>query len=61
MVVKTIKILPSEPMQFKKARGLVINDFQEQLEKDWIVELKKQYPVKVNKKLLKKLMKQNQN
>ncbi|QCX38316.1 peptidylprolyl isomerase [Aureibaculum algae] len=61
VVVKTIKILPSEPMQFKKARGLVINDFQEQLEKDWIVELKKQYPVKVNKKLLKKLMKQNQN
>jgi len=61
VVVKTIKILPPEPMEFKKARGMIINDFQEQLEKDWIVDLKNKYPVKVNKKVLKKLIKQNQN
>ncbi|MCL4126842.1 UNVERIFIED_CONTAM: hypothetical protein GTU68_011085 [Idotea baltica] len=60
LIVKTLNILPSEPMEFKKARGLVINDFQEQLEKDWIVDLKKKYPVKVNKKALKRIVKQIQ-
>ena len=61
VVIKTIKILPPEPMEFKKARGMVINDYQEQLEKDWIADLKNKYPVNVNKKLLKKIVKENQN
>ena len=60
-IVKTIHVLPSEPMEFKKARGLVINDFQDQLEKDWIANLKSQYPVEVNKKTLKRIIKESQN
>lgn len=61
VVVKTKKILPPEPMEFNKARGMVINDYQEQLEKDWISDLKNQYPVKVNKKVFKKISKENQD
>jgi peptidyl-prolyl cis-trans isomerase SurA len=33
-----------------EARASVISDFQDKLEKDWIGELKKKYPVEVNKK-----------
>jgi len=40
----------SQPQQktFEQAKGLVINDYQQQLEKDWIANLKKTYPVKIN-------------
>lgn len=44
----------TEPGQknFDEARGLVINDYQLQLEKAWLENLKKQYPVKVNNAVL---------
>ena len=38
-----------EPRSFDEARGLVMNDYQEQLESEWIKKLKKKYPVVVNK------------
>lgn len=34
---------------FEEARGLVINDYQAELEKRWLEELKKKYPVVINK------------
>ena len=37
---------------FNEARGLVINDYQDYLEKEWIKELKKKYPVVINQKVL---------
>lgn len=43
---------------FEDARGMVINDYQSVLEKRWIEELKKQYPVKVNEVLLKEIIKE---
>lgn len=51
-----MKIYP-ENMQrdFDDARGLVIEDYQQQLEKQWVNELKKKYPVKVNKHVLESL------
>lgn len=42
---------------FEDARGLVVNDYQQVLEKNWINELKKKYPVKVNDNLWKQLLK----
>ncbi len=38
---------------FNDAKGLVINDYQDALEKQWIEDLKKTYPVKVNDAALK--------
>lgn len=46
-----------EPKSFADARGEVIVDYQNRLEEQWIEGLKKQYPLKVNKKQFKKLRK----
>jgi peptidyl-prolyl cis-trans isomerase SurA len=35
---------------FEEARSNVISDYQDQLENQWIIELKKKFPVKVNNK-----------
>ncbi|MGB4844465.1 MAG: peptidylprolyl isomerase [Ferruginibacter sp.] len=42
---------------FDEARGLVINDYQNMLEENWITELKKKYPVKINESVFKSLLK----
>jgi peptidyl-prolyl cis-trans isomerase SurA len=43
------------PRNFHDARGFVINDYQNWMEDQWITELKKKYPVKVDEKVLKTL------
>ena len=52
-----IRLYPeNQQRSFEDARGLVINDYQNFLEKKWIVELKKKYPVKVNEKVFQSLL-----
>jgi len=46
-----------EPRSFNDARGLVINDYQTELEKNWVGQLKKKYPVRVNQAVLNDLIK----
>lgn len=48
------KILP-QPEEVADVRGLVIADYQNYLEKKWIEELKAKYPVKINRKVYKKI------
>lgn len=45
------------PEEVSDVRGLVVADYQQQLETEWIKELRDKYPVKVNGKELKKLRK----
>ena len=61
VVVKIHEILQPQPMLLKEAKGSVINDFQDFLDKQWTEELKRQYSVKIKKKVLKKLIKQYQS
>jgi peptidyl-prolyl cis-trans isomerase SurA len=42
---------------FADARGDVVSDFQDAIDKKWIIELKKKYPVKVNEEVLKSIAK----
>jgi peptidyl-prolyl cis-trans isomerase SurA len=57
-----IKIYPeSSPRSFSEAKGLVINDYQAELETKWINELRAKYPVKINQPLLLELIKKNES
>jgi peptidyl-prolyl cis-trans isomerase SurA len=41
---------------FEEARGLVINEYQQELEKNWIAALRKKYAVKVNESMIKEML-----
>ncbi|MFN2438185.1 MAG: peptidylprolyl isomerase, partial [Chitinophagaceae bacterium] len=57
-----IKYYPqTEKRNFTEARGLVINDYQQELEKKWITELKKKYPVIVDEKVWNDLSRKFKN
>ncbi len=47
----------SAPRSFNEAKGLVMNDYQAQLEEEWIQSLKKKYPVVIDQKVLQEIMK----
>jgi peptidyl-prolyl cis-trans isomerase SurA len=46
------KILAPQPKSISEARGLITSDYQNYLEKEWLKELRKNYPVQVNKEIL---------
>jgi peptidyl-prolyl cis-trans isomerase SurA len=46
------------PRSFADARGMVINDYQMELEKNWVEQLKKKYPVVINEKVLNQLIRE---
>lgn len=47
------KILKKGPEDYTDVRGLVVSDYQEQLEKEWVAELRKRYAVEVKQEVLK--------
>lgn len=53
-----IRIYPNrEQRSFADAKGLVINDYQDELELKWLKELRVKYPVNINQALLTELQK----
>jgi peptidyl-prolyl cis-trans isomerase SurA len=48
----------TEPRNFTDAKGLVISDFQEDIEKRWVEELKRKYVVKINQAELDRLVRE---
>ncbi len=55
--IKYIKIYPgNQQRSYEEARGLVINDYQNVLEKKWLDSLNKKYPVVINETIVKKIL-----
>ncbi len=56
-LVEVRKIIPPGVRSFKETRANVISDYQDYLEKAWLQNLKMKYPVKINKKNKKEVVK----
>ncbi|GJM33678.1 MAG: peptidyl-prolyl cis-trans isomerase [Saprospiraceae bacterium] len=54
---KIENILPAGPKTLKEARGYAVADYQDQLEREWIELLRKEYKVKINKPVFESLIK----
>lgn len=48
-------VLPSGFKTLKEARGTVVNDYQNQIEEQWLEGLRRKYRVDVNNKVLKRI------
>jgi peptidyl-prolyl cis-trans isomerase SurA len=56
--VKIIKVYPARmPRSFEEAKSMVANEYQHELESNWMDELAKKYPVKVNQAVFQSLLK----
>ncbi len=51
------QIVGPEPKSLKEAKGFVVSDYQEYLEKTWLEELRAKYPIKVDESVFKSLIK----
>jgi peptidyl-prolyl cis-trans isomerase SurA len=49
-LVDASQLIPPGIKTFDEARASIISDYQDQLEKEWLTDLKKKYPVTINKK-----------
>ena len=56
ILVDILEIIPSQKKELFETKGKVISDFQDYLEKIWLVELKRKYEVKVNTDVLHSLI-----
>ncbi|MFI5171504.1 MAG: hypothetical protein ACHQFW_03895, partial [Chitinophagales bacterium] len=55
--VKIIRLVPPSNKTLDEARGYVISAYQDELEKQWIEELHKKYPVVVDQKVFNSMVK----
>lgn len=55
--MKIEKVIPPSEKTIDEARGYIVADYQDYLEKNWIQELAQEYDISVNAKALKKLIK----
>ncbi|MBR6827582.1 MAG: peptidylprolyl isomerase, partial [Prevotella sp.] len=47
------KVLKKGPEDYTDVRGLVVADYQEELEREWVADLRRKYAFKVNDDVLK--------
>ena len=55
--LKIEQIVPPTPKALSEARGYAVADYQDFLEKKWIMDLRKEYPVVLNEAVLKTMIK----
>ncbi|MCY7410460.1 MAG: peptidylprolyl isomerase [Chitinophagales bacterium] len=51
------QLLPPAPKPLNEVKGYVVADYQENLEKNWIAQLRQKYPVTINEQVFKSLIK----
>lgn len=51
------QIAKPEPKTLKEAKGYIVSDYQEYLEKTWLAELRNKYPIAVDEAVFKSLIK----
>ena len=49
-LVEVSRLVPPGNLTFEEARAKVISEYQDSLEKEWLIQLRQKYPVKINKK-----------
>lgn len=54
--IKVNSVVPAQQKELNEARGLVTADYQTFLEKEWIEQLKKKYPVSINNEVLENII-----
>ncbi len=54
---KIVEVIPPGLKTLKEARGYVIADYQDYLEQKWVEQLRKEYKVDINQKVLESLVK----
>ncbi len=47
-IINILELIPSRPKTLEEAEGKIVSEYQNQLEKDWIAELKKKNKVSIN-------------
>ncbi len=55
ITVNILKILPAEPKKLDETKGQVLNDYQNYLEKKWVLELHNEYKVEIDENALHNL------
>ncbi len=55
-MVSVDRIIPPQPKSLEEARGYIIADYQDELEKEWVASLQKKYPVKLDENVLKTMI-----
>jgi peptidyl-prolyl cis-trans isomerase SurA len=55
--VRVNKLVAPEPKSLKEAKGFIISDYQEFLEKNWMAELHNRYPIVLNDAVFNQLIK----
>lgn len=55
--VDVIGVVPPEPKELHEAKGYIVSDYQDYLEKEWVEELRGKYPVEVNEEVFESLIK----
>ncbi|MEM9888977.1 MAG: peptidylprolyl isomerase [Bacteroidota bacterium] len=54
--MKIEKIIPPTSKTLQEARGYVVADYQDHLEKEWVKSLRKEYDLKVNKRVFNRMV-----
>lgn len=54
-LIRVARILPASPKSFDQVEGVLLSDYQDYLESEWLKELKLRFPVRINEAEWKKV------